>query len=168
MVFPATYKAGVLAICTTANRPPVVVGRPEPATTHENLHAIMARRNNRTAKKQKQPKKQQTQSKRMLVTRGRGLDPYGVAYARLLADPCNAALCSPIFGVGENGGYLLRVFSLVKLATGVGETEAALLWSPGLLNAANQNLVWHSDQRCRSNQLCGRVWSRGECHMQFN
>lgn len=70
-----------------------------------------------------------------------GLDPYAVAYARLLADPCGAALVHPVYS-GGNGGYLFRAESFAAAATGGTDTASFLHWTPGAVGSTGSQLLW--------------------------
>lgn len=63
----------------------------------------------------------------------RSLDPAGMAYARLLSDPCNAPLVHPTY-TGSEGGYLLRSDSFVTIGNGATDTSGVFLFTPSILN----------------------------------
>jgi hypothetical protein len=58
------------------------------------------------------------------------LDSYGLAYAKLLADPCTAELVHPTYNSGT-GGFLSRFESSVALFNGATDTAGVLHWYPG-------------------------------------
>lgn len=90
-------------------------------------------KNKRIVKKVKKVPSQQ-------VSRFRGLDSHGAAYARLLADPCNAPLVHPVFG-GANGGLLMRSRSVFTVNTTALATAGYLHWTPGAIGTTNSELV---------------------------
>lgn len=67
------------------------------------------------------------------------LDPPGAAYARLLADPCNAPLSHPVYG-GANGGLLMRARSVFSV-NAVANTAGYLHWTPGAIGNTNSELI---------------------------
>lgn len=89
------------------------------------------RQNKRPAKKMRQ----QTGS-----TRPNGLDAQGAAYARLLADPCNASLVHPVYG-GTNGGLLMRSRSVFSVNGTVTTTAGYLHWTPGAIGTTNSEML---------------------------
>lgn len=70
-----------------------------------------------------------------------GLDAAGLAYAKLLADPCNAPLVHPTYA-GTEGGYLLRADTFFTIAGGAGATSGFLMFSPGLLTDTNVGVLY--------------------------
>lgn len=60
------------------------------------------------------------------------LDVGGAAWARLLADPCNAPLVNPVYPSGSFGGQLVRVESDFIAGAGATQTAVAVLYTPGL------------------------------------
>lgn len=62
------------------------------------------------------------------------LDRAGAEYARLLADPCNAALVHPTYS-GSEGGYLIRTESFSTVGNATGHTAGYLQWCPGLVGS---------------------------------
>lgn len=68
------------------------------------------------------------------------LDPPGLAYARLIADPCNAVMAHPTYS-GSSGGYLIRADSLTLVGVGATETSGFINWTPAALTATTHGLV---------------------------
>lgn len=61
------------------------------------------------------------------------LDAQASAYARILADPCNAPLTHPVYS-GSDGGYLVRFSTINTYGTGSGTTTAGIVhWVPGAI-----------------------------------
>lgn len=59
------------------------------------------------------------------------LDGQASAYARILADPCNAPLTHPVYS-GSDGGYLVRFSTINTYGTGAGTTTSGVVhWVPG-------------------------------------
>jgi hypothetical protein len=78
-----------------------------------------------------------------IVVRSRGLDTAGLAYAKLLADPCNAPLVSPVFN-GADGGLLIRAENNYNAGASIGTTTAGVfVWAPGAIgnNAGNGSAI---------------------------
>lgn len=71
----------------------------------------------------------------------RSLDAPGLAYARLLADPCNAPLCHPTYG-GANGGLLFRARSVFSVNAAAGATAGFLHWTPGAIGTTNSEVAF--------------------------
>lgn len=90
-------------------------------------------KNKRIVKKTKKVVSQQ-------ISRTRGLDAPGAAYARLLSDPCNAPLVHPVFG-GGNGGLLMRSRSVFTVNTTALATAGYLHWTPGAIGTSNSELL---------------------------
>lgn len=87
---------------------------------------------NKTKSKQnnkKKPVKKQNKVQQRGLT---GLDSMGAAYARLLADPCNAPLVHPTYS-GVEGGYLMRADSFLTMGDNAGATSGYLQWTPSVL-----------------------------------
>lgn len=91
-----------------------------------------------TMAKKKTVKKQKPARKVRLFSRG--LDGPGLAYARLLADPCNAPLAHPVYS-GTEGGYLVRTDSFFSHGVGPGVTAGCLIFTPGLLSGSGGSVV---------------------------
>lgn len=94
----------------------------------------------------KKSKKQKTAKKAMKIVRvGRkALDAPALAYARLLADPCNAPLCHPIYP-GTEAGFLFRAenfFSIADPGAGATTTCGLFHWTPGYVNAESTELLF--------------------------
>lgn len=70
-----------------------------------------------------------------------GLDTAAYAYARLLADPCNAPLVHPIYPGGDSGN-LFRSESVISVGYGATSTAGAFHWTPGYLNGTQDNILW--------------------------
>lgn len=70
------------------------------------------------------------------------LDAGGAAWARLLADPCNAPLTAPCYPSGSMGGQLVRIES--DFIIGEQETAAggAMLYTPGLFAYSTQSAAY--------------------------
>lgn len=73
--------------------------------------------------------------------RATGLDAGGAAYARLLADPCNAPLAHPTYS-GSEGGYLLRADTFFTPGIAAGATSGIVMYTPGLLTDTNLGLLF--------------------------
>lgn len=67
------------------------------------------------------------------------LDAAALAYAKLLADPCRAALVHPTYAGGE-GGYLIRVDSWATYGFVGTDTSGYFHWTPGYMAADNHEL----------------------------
>jgi hypothetical protein len=67
---------------------------------------------------------------RISFSLGNRLDEQAKAYARLLRDPCSAALVHPTF-VGGEGGMLIRAEYLITTLNTVGTTSGYFVWIPG-------------------------------------
>lgn len=59
----------------------------------------------------------------------RGLDSFGAAYARLLADPCKANLVPPAM-TGANGGMITRFDYVVTIGNAVTDSAQTVIWQP--------------------------------------
>jgi hypothetical protein len=70
----------------------------------------------------------------------KGLDTPAVNYAKLLADPCNAALVHPIYAGGD-AGYLFRAESFATFGNSVGNTAGVVHWTPGYVNNNNSDII---------------------------
>lgn len=68
------------------------------------------------------------------------LDAQAAAYARLLADPCNAPIVHPIYPGGD-AGYLFRAESFGTFGQGAGITSGVVHWTPGYVNASDTQLL---------------------------
>lgn len=65
------------------------------------------------------------------------LDPAGAAYARLLADPCNAPLAHPVYA-GSEGAYVVRFNAKNTYGTASGTTTSGVLhWVPGAISPSS-------------------------------
>lgn len=69
-----------------------------------------------------------------------GLDTAGMAYAKLIADPCNAPLTHPIYAGGESG-YLFRADAVVPFGNTATHTAGFFSFTPGIINSANSELL---------------------------
>lgn len=85
-------------------------------------------------------KKGKARGGRRRAPRSLGLDAAAAAYARLIADPCNAALVHPIYP-GSAAGFLFRAESFFGVGTNTGETAGYVHWTPGYVNANNTELL---------------------------
>lgn len=91
------------------------------------------------ANKRKSKSKKATKMVRM--PRGRPpLDSQAAAYARLLADPCNAPLAYPVYPGGDSG-YLVRAESFASYGGVAGDTSGVIHWVPGYVNSSNTQLL---------------------------
>lgn len=92
--------------------------------------------------KNQKPKNKSRKAKvvKMKVVSSKGLDQYGSAYAKLLVDPCNAALVHPVYPGGD-AGFLFRAEAFTTAGGGVTETSGILHWSPGYVNSSNTELL---------------------------
>lgn len=70
----------------------------------------------------------------------RTLDDRGLAFARLLVDPCNAPLVGPVYPGGD-AGFLFRAESFFTLGTAALETSGIVHWTPGYVNSTNTELL---------------------------
>lgn len=100
----------------------------------------MTKSSRKTNKRANNPKPVVRRKARSKGNRLGGLDANGAAYARLLADPCNAAVVHPIYPGGD-AGYLFRAESFVTVGSAAGETSGYLHWTPGYVNASATHLV---------------------------
>lgn len=93
--------------------------------------------------------KKTPKSKRIKAPKGAGrkkqrpravLDTAAMAYAKLLADPCNAAVVHPIYPGGDCG-FLFRAESFITLGTGATDTAGVVHWAPGYVNSSSTQLL---------------------------
>lgn len=73
------------------------------------------------------------------------LDASAKAYARLLADPCNAPLTHPTYS-GSDGAYLVRFNTVNTYGLVATSTSGLLHWIPGAINATgglNNSLLYN-------------------------
>lgn len=68
------------------------------------------------------------------------LDQNAAAYARLLADPCNAPVVHPIY-TGGDSGYLFRAENFISVGTGATDTAGYLHWTPGAISSSSAELL---------------------------
>nr|WRQ65078.1 hypothetical protein [Tolivirales sp.] len=68
-----------------------------------------------------------------------GLDASALAYAKLIADPCNAPLAHPTYS-GTEGGYLVRCESFGTISTQPGAVAGAISWVPGAIGSEGVEL----------------------------
>lgn len=97
---------------------------------------VKARRTRKRTDAQRKPKKRAARMPRRLTT----LDPPAVAYAKLLADPCNAALVQPVFPGGDSG-FLFRAESFSSWNITAGSTSGVVHWTPGYVNTTNTEIL---------------------------
>jgi len=71
-------------------------------------------------------------------TRG-ALDSAALAYAKLIADPCNAPIVHPVYS-GTEGGYLFRAESFFSVGTAGGHTSGVVSYTPGAIGNTNNEL----------------------------
>lgn len=88
----------------------------------------------------KRPVKKAAKKRAPRIVRNVGLDAAGLAYAKLLADPCHAPLVHPVFG-GANGGLLMRSRSVLAVNTTAGATAGYLHWTPGAIGTTDSELL---------------------------
>lgn len=69
-----------------------------------------------------------------------GLDRDGLAYAKLLADPCNAPLVYPA-GTGDGGGYLVRAESDAIYHTGATDTCGSGYFCPAAISVGGDGIA---------------------------
>lgn len=96
------------------------------------------------ARKQKksQPRQKSAQKQQLAFIRGK-YDAAAVAYARLLTDPCRAALAHPVYP-GASGGYLTRFSQYFTYNTGASDTTGYIHFTPGAISADNTDLIVYS------------------------
>jgi hypothetical protein len=63
-----------------------------------------------------------------------------MAFAKLLADPCQAALTHPVYSGGE-GGYLVRTDQWYTFGTSGTDTAGYFHWVPGFMASDNHELM---------------------------
>lgn len=81
-------------------------------------------------KKAGKAKKRATSNRKaMSIVRARGWDQGAIAWAKLLADPCSAAVVPPCYPTG--GGVLIRSRTVITVGTGAGEIAGLVHWVPG-------------------------------------
>lgn len=95
----------------------------------------MANKNQKSKNKSKKVK-----APKLRVVARKGLDPYAVAYAKLLMDPCNAPLVHPVYPGGD-AGFLFRAESFTSVGISAGETSGVLHWTPGYVNGSGTELL---------------------------
>lgn len=94
------------------------------------------------------PTQAQAQRKRSRKAGGKrvnmgGLDAPAVAYAKLLVDPCHAALVHPIYS-GTDTGYLVKLVTYYSFPNVVGASQStcgALQWTPGAISGSNVSFL---------------------------
>lgn len=69
-----------------------------------------------------------------------GLDQAGLAYARLLADPCNASLTHSVYG-GADGTIIVKFQKYLSLDVGAGTTAGYVQWTPGVANTSGTDVL---------------------------
>lgn len=94
----------------------------------------------KTAARRKAPAKT-VKRRRMKQASNRGLDASATAYARLLADPCNAPLAHPVYPGGD-AGFLFRAESFITLGAGATDTSGILHWTPGYINSTGTEMLF--------------------------
>lgn len=70
----------------------------------------------------------------------RTLDSNALAYARLIADPCNAPMVRPIYPGGDSG-ILVRSEAFTTFGTAPSATAGVFHWVPGYLNSNQTQLI---------------------------
>ena len=86
----------------------------------------------------------------------RTLDSNALAYARLVADPCNAALVRPIYPGGDSG-ILVRSEAFTTFGTAAGASAGVFHWVPGYINASATQLIGMQSTGPAVIQLTGPV-----------
>lgn len=74
-----------------------------------------------------------------------------MAYAKLLADPCNAPLVHPTYA-GSEGGYLMRADTFITIGVAAAATSGFMQWTPGVLSNTNAGLVFADGPNPAANQ----------------
>lgn len=97
--------------------------------------------------------KGKTMTKVKVVAKPRkSLDSAGLAYAALLADPCNAPLVHPTYS-GTEGGYLVRADTFITIGIAAAATSGYLQWTPGYLSDTNSGLIYADGPNAAAGQL---------------
>lgn len=91
----------------------------------------MARSNKKKGKRASGQKRANQSQLRLVARYRRGLDDLGLAYARLLLDPCNAPLVHSVYG-GSEGTYLMKAESVFNIGANPDATNGVLQWTPGI------------------------------------
>lgn len=72
------------------------------------------------------------------------LDAHAAAFARMLVNPCTAALAHPVYA-GSDAGILVRTENSVSIYNGAGITGGALHWVPGAVSSNYGNMLAGTD-----------------------
>lgn len=80
--------------------------------------------------KDKTPKEPKTPRKPRVLGPMAVLDAQGMAYARILKDPCFAPLAHPLYE-GSEGAVLYRAETNFTFGSGAADTAGVFLWTPG-------------------------------------
>lgn len=96
---------------------------------------------NKMSSKKKGAKKAPPMRLLKQVVSRRGLDPPAAAYARLLADPCGAALAHPIYS-GSEGGILVKAESVRTFGLGATVVNVGVHWTPGAIGSGNTEYLY--------------------------
>lgn len=92
------------------------------------------------SQRKKKAQKKQPPRSRPRMRSNINLDAQALAYARLLADPCNAPLVHPVYAGGD-AGFLVRADSVLTVGNVTTETAGFLHWTPGYINSNNTELL---------------------------
>lgn len=82
------------------------------------------------SKKSANAKDKQPRNMRLQRTLRAGLDSMGLAYARLLQDPCGAPLAYPVWGTQE-GSLLVKTEQIINIGVDATNLNGVFAWSPG-------------------------------------
>lgn len=124
--------------------------------------------NKKTAKVVVRANVQQRPKAKSKPRRQSQLDSQGAAYARLLRDPCNAALANPTFEAAE-GGYLNRFTSYHSYNAGGTDTQGYIHYTPNAISTVNADLLVYSGNgtvaapTAQGSSLGGRSFLTGNC-----
>lgn len=68
------------------------------------------------------------------------LDAKAIEYAKLLMDPCSAAICHPVYPGGDSG-FLFRAESVGTFGAAATQDCGFVHWAPGYLNATSSEII---------------------------
>lgn len=82
------------------------------------------------SKKSANGKAKQPKNMRLQRTLRAGLDRMGLAYARLLQDPCGAPLAYPVWG-SQEGSLLVKTEQIINVGVDAANLNGVFAWCPG-------------------------------------
>ena len=91
-------------------------------------------------KRTNRPMTKKSKTQPIVKSSRRILDRKAFEYARLLADPCSAPICHPVYAGGDSG-FLFRAEAVATHGGGATETCGFLHWTPGYVNNNHTDIV---------------------------